>query len=331
VKRRLKLVAVLTVLAALPAAACGSQAPSLSQPVTPPPEIGPPARPADALPAGPVGYGTVLYRGYDSAATLVVADGRRFELPKPPAGEGRQGSLLATLSPDGRWLGLRTARYPRDPGYQVRDLLGGGATMIDGEPVRWSTDSRFLLVRAGERLTLVEPGIGEAHAVTIPANLAHLVTGVFPDGRLLTAAVRSDEAEFGVVSGDGVRRVRHVFASSEQDECWCPVSGLPVLSVDRAHVYVAVAYRPGAAKATPVGATAIAVVDLATGVVDRRIDAPAGELVGDIAAGLVMVVRHVDRTEVVLINAAIGGGRTLTTVPATLTIAVPGQVLGRVE
>jgi len=317
-------------LSVLATAGCGS-APSFSQPVRPPPEIGPPAQPAEALPAGPVGYGTVLYRGYESAATLVVADGRRFELPRPPAGEGRQGSLLATLSPDGRWLGLRTAQYPRDPGYQVRDLLGGGATRIDGEPVRWSTDSRFLLVRSGVRLTLVEPGTGEAHAVTVPADLAHLVTGVFPDGRLLTAAVQSDEAEFGVVSGDGVRRIRHVFASSEQDECWCPGPGLPVLSVDRAHVYLPVAYRPGADKATPEKTTAIAVVDLATGVVDRRIDAPAGELVGDIAEGLVMVVRQVDRTEVVLINAAIGGGRTLTTVPATLTIAVPGQVLGPVE
>lgn len=342
------LASLVAVLASAVAAigGCASPAPPARSPgVIPPPQLDTPEQTPAPLPASPVGVGTLIYRGFGTEGTptegtLVVADGRRFVLPQPPPGEGRQGTMLASLSPDGRWLGLRAARYPGDQRYEVRGLAGGGVTQVNGEPVRWSPDSRFLLVRAVDeaRLTLVEPGIGEAHRVDVPADLVPLVVGVFPDGRLLTAAVGAGSVELDVISGSGIRRVRHVFASSDQDECWCPVASPPVISLDRERVYLPVAHRAGVvpgttvkATATPEWTTGIAVIDLTTGAVSYRIDAPAGQLVGDIADGLVMVVRQEDRIEVILIKQSSGAEVILSTLPASLTVAVPGQTLVTTE
>src|SRR5882762_2097603 len=57
--------------------------------------------------SGPIGRGALLYRSAQTPfeAVLLLENGQQFRLPAPPPGEGRQGSLYASLSPDGRWLG----------------------------------------------------------------------------------------------------------------------------------------------------------------------------------------------------------------------------------
>ena len=75
---------------------------SLSVPADPPPDL--PAR-------GTIGRGALIYGAVGVGQVLAVEGGREYRLPAPPPGEGRQGTMSASLSPGGRWLGLRAARY----------------------------------------------------------------------------------------------------------------------------------------------------------------------------------------------------------------------------
>ncbi|HEX6870139.1 MAG TPA: hypothetical protein VF163_03490 [Micromonosporaceae bacterium] len=120
--------------------------PWLWQPVLLPFDVRPPQGDVPVLPSDrPVGRASLVYRPCPTCtAYLVRSGGEHFRLPvnqadAPPALNAPARGLDVTLSPDGRWLGIRTVR-----GYLFRDL---GGTRTFTVPVAygyaWSGDSRW--------------------------------------------------------------------------------------------------------------------------------------------------------------------------------------------
>jgi len=210
---------------------------------------------APPLPAsGPLGRGALLVAATGSVVQLVLEDGRQFRLPDPPRGEGRLGAISATLSPDGWWLGYRSMRTAGDPRYVVRSLANGRVINGEGRPVRWSVDSRRLLLwdgrgGLGDQLTMLDLSTGDARAAGTPRP----VEGILPNGELLTA-MNIDGPSSPRMNGLSLRTadgppVQVRFAARDDDACWCP-TGRAVLSPDASRVWVELRFREGLAPGT---------------------------------------------------------------------------------
>ncbi len=210
-------------------AACGSPAaPGPTQTgftfAQPPGEISQPDGTVPPLPpSGHIGVGALLYTGESLTPHLVLSSGQHLRLPSPPSGEGRNGTMLATLSPDGRWLGHRKAGYARDKRYLIRDLNGKHPTMeIQGSPLMWSPEGRFLFMDGpsdSSGYQLIEPASGKMSQVPYAGGLG----AIRPGGLLLSPQPAEPGRRELKLSGPGVD-VTITFATDHNHECWCPKS-----------------------------------------------------------------------------------------------------------
>jgi hypothetical protein len=312
---------------------------------------GPPAFPATVDPAdqstpllpgtGPVGRGALTYRSPRAsfATVLLLEDGRQFRLPATPLGEGRQGSLYATLSPDGRWLGRRVAAYPGDERYLVEELTGTRVVHTGGLPVLWSANGQFLVMAhdddATSELTLVEPASGRSTSMHTGRFQDGLwLAGVLPDGRPLFANGPARSLRLRT----GGHETTVVFAAGPEDECWCPHSLLHP-SPDGRTVSVQLDYDNGVVPGTgektrpkPTGTAVIEVIDLSSGTVAHRFELTAPDpsdswaLLSDTGSGLLLERRSADGTWLVLVDPATGGQHPVTALPDAASITVPGQL-----
>ena len=278
------------------------------------------ANPPGLPPTGPVGRGALLA---ETAAgiLLVLEDGTQYRLPPTPPGEGRQGTLLASLSPTGRWLGYRRGARERDTVYRVRDLGGRQVTEFDGDPLRWSSDGRFLLAEAR---TATDPTVSGADALIVD-----VLTGsvrVVSNATRIGGDIFTPPASLRIGGGD------------PDDECWCP-DGPWTLSPDGTRVSTVVRYEVGLIPGTGVKSAArddrvaILVVDRATGKQRPLVSLPAADdaswgLAADTGAGL-LLHRRTGATAVayalVLVDPAAGTQRVV--YPNALGLVVPGEVL----
>lgn len=308
---------------------------------------GPPSLPATFVPAdpplpslpagGPVGRGALLY-GAPTAPVLVLDNGGQFRLPPAPAGEGRQGSVYASLSPDGRWLGHGAG----SGGYSLRELVGERELRTDGVPVLWSANGQFLVMSHDDEvtseLTLVEPATGTTRSMGVGRYRDGLwLSGVLPDG-------------VPVFSNGGLDRSLRVragglettvaFAAGADDECWCPHSGIH-LAPDGGSVSLQLAYDRGLMPGTgeksppePANAAMVVVIDLSSGAVLRRLRLPVAKpddswrLLADTGSGLLLRRLTAEGAALVLLDPATGAQRQVTKLPAATSVAVPGDIIG---
>jgi hypothetical protein len=325
-------------------------------PSAPAPFAGPPTLPATfriadqstpPLPGkGPIGRGALLYRSPQNpfAPVLLLENGRQFRLPTTAAGEGRQGSLYASLSPDGRWLGHRVAAYTGDGRYVLQELTGARVVKTDGIPMLWSTNSQYVVMAADEQqtgpLTLVEPATGRSTSIGAVRFRDGLgLTGVLPDGELLFTGVPSRSLRLQTDRADmtGVTDATVVFAAGAEDECWCPHSVVHV-SPDGRTVSVQLAYDNGLIPGTgeksrpmPPSCVTIAVIDSASGTVLRHVR-PAGpgdswRLLSDTGAGLLVERTGAGGSALILVDPATGSQHLASELPdGVLSVIVPGQI-----
>lgn len=314
---------------------------------------GPPALPATFSVADPsatplptrgaLGRGVLMYRSPHNAfaPVLVLEDGRQFQLPATPPGEGRQGSLYASLSPDGRWVGHRVAQYAGDMQYVLRELSGNRVVETEGRPLLWSTDSRYVVMAKDDDLTspltLVEPATGTMSSMGSARYRDNLwLTGVLPDGQLLYSSRQTRSLRLRTDQGD----TTVAFAAGVDDECWCPQSGVQV-SPDGRTISVQLAYESGLIPGTgeksspmPANSVMVAVIDIANGTVIHRVkpaDSGPGDswwLLSEIGSGLLMRRHGADGTSLVLLDPATGSQHVATELPDGASVVVPGQIDG---
>ncbi len=288
---------------------------------------------------GQVGRGALMYRSPRAsfATVLLLEDGRQFRLPATPPGEGRQGSLYATLSPDGSWLGQRVAAYTGDKRYVVRELTGRRVVHTDGLPVLWSPNGRFLVMAhdsTGE-LTLVEPATGKTSSMGVARFHDGLgLAGVLPDGQPLFS--NTPARSLRLRTGDHETTV--VFAAGAEDECWCPRSGVR-LSPDGRTVSLHLGYAHGVVPGTqektrpkPAGSAVIEVIDPSSGTVLYRVELTAPEpsdsweLLSDTGSGLLVERLGASGTSLILLDPATGEQRPVTELPDLPYVTLPGQL-----
>jgi hypothetical protein len=291
-----------------------------------PSAFAPAANPPALPPTGPVGRGAMLVQT-NAGILLVLEDGTQYRLPPTPPGEGRLGTLLASLSPTGRWLGYRRGAHERDTVYRVRDLGGTRVTEFDGDPVLWTPDGRFLLAQAR---TVADRTVAGADALIVDVLTGAVrvvpnaipVGGLLPDGDVLTTAAHL-----------------RVGGAQPDDECWCPQGGWTV-SPDGSRLSTVVRYEAGLIPGTGVKSAvadnhpvAILVADRATGVQHPLVDLPTGDdafwaLAADTGAGLLLHRRTGATTfsyALVLVDPAVGTPEVV--YPSALDLVVPGEVL----
>jgi hypothetical protein len=289
-----------------------------------PSAFAPAAKPPALPPAGPVGRGALLAQT-SAGIVLVLEDGAQYRLPSTPPGEGRQGTLLASLSPTGRWLGYRRGAHVGDTVYRVRDLGGRRVTEFDGDPVWWSPDGRFLLAQARTVTDRTVAGV-DALIVDVLTGAVRVVPNATPVGGLLPG-------------GDVFTTAAHlrVGGAGPEDECWCPEGGWTV-SPDGARVSTVVRYERGlipgtGAKSAPRGdhPVAILVADRATGVQHPLVDLPANAswaLAADTGAGLLLHRRTgATASDYALVRFDPAAATTEVVYPYALGLVVPGEVL----
>jgi hypothetical protein len=293
---------------------------------------------APDLPAtGTLGRGA-LFTGHAGRPVLVLESGARYLLPARPTGEGRQGVVAATLSPDGRWLGYRDAHRVGERRYLIRDLTGRAATIVtDGYPRFWSADSRYLSLTAeygttgrSYRFDALTASIGDEAP---PATAGGVMVGsLLPDGPPAVPGEASPAPPqlrllVGVYGASLIR------TDDPDDECWCAASGL--LSPDRSTVSALLRYQPGRAAGTadqkanrrPDGTQLLVRIDAATGAVTERIPLPAAyswELIADTGDGLLLWRGSAPAT-LVRLDARSGTFEPVLTVPDSRSVVLPGQ------
>jgi hypothetical protein len=187
---------------------------------------------------GPLGRGALLLTVGGRTPRLVLEDGRQFRLPNPPQGEGRWGWLGATLSPDGWWLGYRTARYNNDPGYQVRSLADGTKRAATGRPTRWA-GSFLVLWDGGSGYRRLDVKTGQVMPVD-PEVDDWLATGE-------TFSMSGSADGLSWRTGDG-SAVKEPFSCPLDHACWS-VAGASLAS-DGGTVTVVLAFHGGIAPGT---------------------------------------------------------------------------------
>jgi hypothetical protein len=309
---------------------------------------------APALPAGgPLGRGALLLR--DEEATvhtthLVLEDGRQFVLPDGPTGEagpeGEDGGRnnLATLSPDGWWLGLRTGTTAWDQSYQVRSLQTGSTVDVTGVPQAWSADSHWLLLaRQPIPGTTMPAGPGWTLLDLRTGQLRHLpdatqANAVLPSGDPLR--VGADESSISITDAEGTRSTI-AFAGGEG--CWCPTSTTPVVSPDGLRLSVVLWSNvpgpvwTGPEPSAPAGwpdtpfVRAIAVYDLATRKEVRRTTfelAGNPELIEDRGSQvLVRIATYASPQQVLALDPVAGTAQVVFTYPTGLeAVLLPGEL-----
>jgi hypothetical protein len=289
------------------------------------------------LPAtGPVGRGALLYHA-GAGDVLVLADGRQLRLPAPPRGEGRQGTLAASLSPDGRWLGRRAARFTGDRRYLVRDLDTGIVVTIDAMPLFWSADGRFLALRTDGDTGQAEPGLVVLEPATgarttadgIPAQL------VLPGGALASVIGQSGRSwRMRMQRDDAVHAIDLPFPGDADAECWCPAWGPPRASPGGRRLWLQLGYHNGLVAASgaksrprPDDPAGLALVDLVHGTVTLTLELPTGTLLADTGDGLLWRVATPDAQLLVRQDPVTGGRTVVTVAPVGVMVAVPGEVL----
>ena len=285
--------------------------------------------PPDLPASGSVGRGALVLAS-TAGVVVVLEDGRQFRLPPPPPDEGRQGRTMASLSPDGRWLGYRRSGHRGDRRYLIRDLLGDAVVPVDATPGRWSPDARFLLAAepAMAPTTLIEPATGEVRSVD-----ASGMVGVLPDGRLVTVDIT--DTALRMAAGPTVREV--TLGPPPDYECWCPAGVAVAPGLDA--VTVLLRHRSGIVPGTseksaplPGNPARLVVVDRDTGTQRHRVDLPAAEddswsLLADTGAGVLVRRRGPDVGELVLVDPTSGARRVVLRPPHGVLLAVPGEVL----
>ncbi|HEX6870799.1 MAG TPA: hypothetical protein VF163_06855 [Micromonosporaceae bacterium] len=293
-----------------------------------------------ALPeVGPVGRATLMYRA-TSGLFLLLADGRQYRLPRPPRAEGRQGSMRATISPDGHWLGHRTARLAMDPRYVFRELTGSRRIETSGTPVLWSADGHRVLMAVdndrASQLTMVDLVAGR----TGPAGFTRFqdnlwLAGLLPDGRPMFAGF----ADGGLRMRIGERGHTMPFHSNPDHACWCP--NLPLgLSPDGARLALRLAHASGLDPVTgekvrvmPDEPNQIITLDLSTDAIRHRVSLPVRDesdqwrLLSHTGAGVLLQHSVNGQVSLVLVDAASGEQlRTCQPPAGVFELFVPGEV-----
>jgi hypothetical protein len=321
---------VMSLLAILVAGGCGGAPgrpysfagwPDLPATVAADPE--PPDLPA----SGPVGRGALVLASR-AGVVVVLEDGRQFRLPPPPRGEGRQGRTMASLSPDGRWLGYRRPGFFRDPVYRIRDLLSDAVVPVEAVPRGWSPDARFLLADVPTAPLLIEPANGKVRTVDSDG-----VVAVLPDGRILS--VTHTETAVRIEAGSAVRDV--ALGASPDHECWCPAlvtvaPGLDAVVVLLRHQSGIIPGTSEKSRPLPGNPARLVVLDRDTGTERHRVELPAGEdetwwLLADTGTGVLVRHGRPDVDELVLVDPATGTRRVVLRPPRDVVVAVPGEVL----
>ena len=295
---------------------------------------------ATSLPSGSLGRGALIISNRPALApVLVLTDGRQFRLPAPPIGEGRQGSTRATLSPDGRWLGLRDTLTPLDTSYQLREMSTGRTITVHGKPLRWSPDGRFLIFATDDEvdtdLTVVEPATGAVSK--LGAGLyedGFWLAGILPNGEPLFSAARDQSMR---LRGGGVEATV-VFGAGGDSECWCP-SGLPALAPDGRAISVMLEYARGidgtgekAPKRTRRSVMFVA-IDRTRGDIMRRIeivlDGPMDRLwlVSDTGSGLLILDDRSAGDRLLLLDILTGQLNLRTTLAPGFEAYAPGDIM----
>jgi hypothetical protein len=314
---------------------------------------GPPAFPAavatydepvPALPAtGLVGRGALIVSPWTGAHAgrdiLILTDGRRYAVPSVRSAWGSHGSSFASLSPDGQWLGYRASEMGPHSRYQLCFLPGDRVIRTSGYPLMWSANGRFLvMIHLGSEGDLVLLDV----ATGVHTSMG---SGLYRDGLWLTAA-GPDGRPVYTDTNPALHRVLRLradhgstlvtFAAGEQDVCWCPS---PVLHFGPDGQTFAVQLRyhrgliPGTDRKSPrrrSNSAAIAIVDVATGHIMRRVSLPVSQadeewgLHGYSEAGLLLMHRKGADTTLVMVDSATGAHTTLTRLPARTSYVLPG-------
>jgi hypothetical protein len=292
------------------------------------------------LPSGPLGRGALIISNRPALApVLVLTDGRQFRLPAPPIGEGRQGSTRATLSPDGRWLGLRGTMTPLDTSYQLRELSSDRAITVHGKPLRWSPDGRFLIFTTDDEvdtdLTVVEPATGAVSKLGAGLYEDGLwLAGILPDGEPLFSVVRDQSMR---LRGGGVETTV-VFGAGDNHECWCPVGPL-ALAPDGRTISVMLEYERGLDRTGEKApertrrSVVFARIDRTRGDILHRIEiALAGPmdrlwLVSDTGPGLLILDDRSDGDRLLLLDILTGQLNLRTTLAPGLQAYAPGDIM----
>jgi hypothetical protein len=289
----------------------------------------------------------------DCAPYLVLADGRQFRLGAAPASGGPRPPL-ATLSPDGRWLG----QYGPE-GYGLRDLASTDQPRaVEGTPIAWSPDSRWLLTeQAGEgtdrRYALLEVASGATHALAIAPDLT--VVGVLPSGDVVVVPPTPGASPGHLAprildgrSGAQRREVSVDLIPADSRYQWFSTACCLAFAPDGRTVTIQLTWpadwdSPNAPRQRP--PTVFAVLDLDAAKVTHRWELPDHRQVTDrrrppdfeawdvrraLSAGVVLSHQRGPSTlELVLLNPATGARRVASHAP-NVYLEVPGGVLGSV-
>ncbi|MGH3655869.1 MAG: hypothetical protein ACRDUA_04345 [Micromonosporaceae bacterium] len=236
---------------------------------------------ATPLPGRPVGKGSLVYVGCRGTCGtyLMTTDGAQYQLRG--VGSPYQG---ASLSPDGRWLGLRGEK-----GYLLRDLSGTTVREFPAsrpdEPVGWSADGKWLVIPTdaeGGQL-LIDASTGESWPFVDDQPL----TGVLPSGQVVASPEGYDPAVGGNSgsyrlplldprTGEKSHLRIDLRGALRPDESLDLVSGWAARSDGEVAAFtVRRTVDPDAG--TTVGEDVV-LVDLATGKVSHRIDLPTSRL-----------------------------------------------------
>jgi hypothetical protein len=287
------------------------------------------------LPAsGPVGRAALIIT--IGRPVLVLEDGRRYLLPAPPAGEGRQGSVLATLSPDGRWLGYRDAHQVGERRYVIRDLTARASVVTDRYPGEWSSDARYLSLiadgtnRASGRFDALTGSVTPAGG-TEPEPLW---VSLLPDGPPVSTTAPSPAPPQLRLLVDEYSAQLILSDPAIDDECWYPVAVR--LSPDGRTVSALLRYQPGLVAGTsdqkvrrhPEGTAQLVLIDASTGHVTQRIPmVEAGGSKWALAAdtGVGLLLWHGTDT-LVRLDVESGAIQPVMRVPDARLVLLPGQI-----